>query len=545
VIYSRKIFFFLIVALTILVFSFPGLSSAHAYIVKSFPSENQALNKSPNKVSIEFDEIIQPTFYSIQVLDMRGTQVNSGKGYINSSNGKILESDLQKELPKGIYSIKWRVVSGDGHPIDGLIPFQIGVGSKNQTLLKSKTTGYVPHFDLVLLRLIQYVSGAIFVGLTFFYLSIYPRESLRSTSIEKRYKSVIHLSFVFLWLSILFSLPLQATIEANVSWLNAFDFSILRDVATKTLSGKVWIAQIALLTLLLLTIKRNEKLFLWWASFVLGSCLFLAKAITSHAVATNNLLVDIEFDFLHLLSVSIWIGSLVALVVLLPLNREEEGKLLYQQIVRRFSTWGKVLVFLLVISGVYLSLTYIPTFHALFYTNYGRVLIGKVVLFFIMLVFAWLNSSKGRKSGAEKWGSTLWGELATGVIVLVLAVILTNLPTAASSLGPFKETKSFNNKDTVMVKVGPNVIGQNTFDVILKDKTGKPLTEVQQVSLTFSTERMDMGEYTVNIPKVAEGHFKDRGMYFNMTGKWNVHVHVLTKSLEALDTDFTCVVGSQ
>lgn len=542
--YSRKIFFF-IMTLAILVFSFPGLSSAHAYIVKSFPSENQALDKSPNKVSIEFDEIIQPTFYSIQVLDMRGTQVNSGKGYINSSNGKILESDLHKGLPKGIYSIKWRVVSGDGHPIDGLIPFQIGVGSKNQALLKSKTTGYVPHFDLVLLRFIQYVSGAIFVGLTFFYLSIYPRESLRGTSIEKRYKSVIHLSFLFLWVSILCSLPLQATIEANVSWLNAFDFSILRDVATKTLSGKVWIAQIVLLSLLLLTIKRNEKLFLWWASFVLGSCLFLAKAITSHAVATNNLLVDIEFDFLHLLSVSIWIGSLVALVVLLPLNREEEGKLLYQQIVRRFSTWGKVLVFLLVISGVYLSLTYIPTFHALFYTNYGRVLIGKVVLFFIMLVFAWLNSSKGRKSGAEKWGSTLWGELATGGIVLVLAVILTNLPTAASSLGPFKETKSFNNKDTVTVKVGPNVIGQNTFDVILKDKTGKPLTEVQQVSLTFSTERMDMGEYTVNIPKVAEGHFKDRGMYFNMTGKWNVHVHVLTKSLEALDTDFTCVVGSQ
>jgi copper transport protein len=520
------------------------MSSAHAYIVKSNPSANQSLSKSPVKVSIEFDEIIQPTFYSIQVLDMKGNQVNRDNGKINSSNAKILESDVKQGLPKGIYSIKWRVVSADGHPVDGIIPFQIGLSSKNQPLLKSKTIGYVPHLDLILIRWIQYISGAIFVGLSFFYLSVFPRESLLNTSIEKRYKGVINISFVILWISILFSLPLQATIEANVSWLDAFHLSLLQEIATKTLFGKVWISEIVLLLLLLLTVKRNKKI-LWWASFILGSCLFLAKAITSHAVATTDLLVAIEFDFLHLLSVSIWVGSLVAMVVLLPLNREVEGKNLFLQMVRRFSTWGKGCVFFLVISGVYLGLKYIPTVHALFYTNYGRVLTGKVALFLVMLIFALLNFLKGRRGEAKKWRMTLWGEVTVGIIILFLAVILTNLPTASSSMGPFKETNHFKNEDTVTLKVGPNVIGQNTFDVILKDKAGKPLADIQQASLTFSTERMDMGENTVNLTKASEGHYKIKGMYFNMTGQWKVHVHVLTKSLEDLDTDFNCIVGSQ
>lgn len=542
-IHFRNIVIF-IAAFAILIISLPGASSAHAFIVKSNPSENQSLDKLPNKVSIEFDEIIQPTFYSLQVLDALGNQMNRGNGQINSGNAKVLEADVSRDLPKGIYSIKWRVVSGDGHPVNGIIPFQIGETSKNQPVLKSKTVGYIPHFDLILIRWIQYMSEAVFVGLSFFYLFVYPKESLLNTPIERRYKKIVTISFLFLWASILISLPLQTTIEANVTWLEAFDFSLWRNIITNTLFGKVWISEIIFLSLLLLTIKRNRKL-LWWSSFVLGSCLFIAKAITSHAVATTDFLLAIAFDFLHLLSASIWVGSLIAMAVLLPLNRDKEGRKLFQQVVRRFSNWGKGCVFLLLISGVYLSLKYVPTFHALFYTTYGQVLISKIALFLVMLLLAFLNSLKGRKNEVERWGMTLWGEATIGVIVLVLAVILTNLPTASSSMGPFKETNHFKNNDAVTLKVGPNVIGQNTFEVILKDRTGKPLTDIQQVTLTFSSQSMDMGDNTVNLQKAAEGHYKIQGMYFNMTGQWKVDVHVLTKSLEDLDSSFTCIVGSQ
>jgi copper transport protein len=34
-------------------------------------------------------------------------------------------------------------------------------------------------------------------------------------------------------------------------------------------------------------------------------------------------------------------------------------------------------------------------------------------------------------------------------------------------------------------------------------------------------------------------------MDFNMAGHWNVHVHVLKKDLNTIDTDFSVHVGSQ
>jgi copper transport protein len=69
------------------------------------------------------------------------------------------------------------------------------------------------------------------------------------------------------------------------------------------------------------------------------------------------------------------------------------------------------------------------------------------------------------------------------------------------------------------------------------------MTNIEQVSLTFSSKEMVMGDNTVNVQKKEVGRYQTQGMYLNMAGRWNVHVHVLTKSLEDLDTDFSVLVG--
>lgn len=539
--YSKKIFLF-IFAISITLFSYPGISFAHATIVRSNPAVNQILAHSPEKVSIEFDEHIQSTFYSLKVYDINGNQMNRDDGYIDTRNSSILESDLKKSLPNGVYTIKWRAVSSDGHPVDGLIPFQVGAG-KNLALLKSKTSGYIPQFDLILIRWIQYLSGAIFVGLTFFYLTLLPRESLQNTPLLKRYKKIINLSLAFLGASILLGLPLEATIEAGVSWQGAFRASILKDVVTQTLFGTMWIIDIVLLFLLLFTVKRNKHLFFWWASFILGAFILFTKAITGHANTSKDLLVLIEFDFIHLLSASIWIGSIIAMVILLPMMRQEESKGQYFKMIKGFSTWGKICVLVLVLSGIYISSQFVPTIHSLFSTNYGRVLIGKIILFFVMFLFAFFNNRKGRKEEENKWGFSLWGEIISGLIVLVLAVILTNLPTAYSSLGPINQTNKLNNQYQIQLKVSPNIAGKNSFEVILKDKNSRPLSQIQQVTMTFTDLEMDMGDDTIIIPKDKNGKYKIEGLYFTSSGKWKVHVHALTNSLDNLDTDYNCIVG--
>ena len=61
-----------------------------------------------------------------------------------------------------------------------------------------------------------------------------------------------------------------------------------------------------------------------------------------------------------------------------------------------------ILTAMIILSGIYGSLAYVPTFHSLLYTNYGKVLIGKILLFLMMLVFGAFHFLKGKKNGEIK-----------------------------------------------------------------------------------------------------------------------------------------------
>ncbi|MDP4156495.1 MAG: copper resistance D family protein [Bacillota bacterium] len=303
----------------------------------------------------------------------------------------------------------------------------------------------IPHLDLIMIRWIQYISGAIYIGMLFFYLCILPKGSLQSALMERQYRRVFNFAYVLLFLSIFISLPLEAVIQTNRSWLDVWNLSILKKIITDSTFGQVWPYQF-ILTLLLITFsfrifaKKNN--FFLWIAFIIGITIIILKAITSHAWTAENKILAITMDSLHLVSASIWIGSIIAMITFLPLRKKEEGRIFFRGIVHLFFPWGAFLVFILAVSGVYSSFLYIPTFSSIFHTNYGKVLVGKIILFFIMLLFAFVNSIKARKLKPNGWRFSLWGEAITGLAVLVMAVILTNLLTAMSAPCPFYETKA-------------------------------------------------------------------------------------------------------
>ncbi|MEO2074040.1 MAG: copper resistance CopC/CopD family protein [Bacillus sp. (in: firmicutes)] len=545
--HKRSVLFILI--LNLLVFLYPAFASAHAYIKKSTPSENETILQAPGKVTIEFDEPIQPSYHSVEVFDSKGNRVDQKNEQIDPKNSSIIECDLNNNLPDGTYRIQWRVVSSDGHPVQGVIPFQIGHTSNDSENISQKSKGYTPEWDLLVVRWLQYVSNAGLVGSLLFYLFILQKELRQNLWVNNAVRKIIKVSFLTLCLSIILSLPLQATIESGLSWSKVLNIQVLKEMIENTQFGKTWIIQIdglfllAIFTYLLLKKSLSQP----WAlsiSLLLGMGLLLTKSFTSHAASSTNQFMSLALDFLHLLTASIWIGSLLALVVLVPLSRQVEIKHFYIETIRRFSKWGIILVIVLITTGFWSSLSYIPNPRSLIFTDYGRVLLGKVILLVVMLVFATFNLIKGKRSKETGWRASLWGELTTGIIVLVLSVILTNLPTAMASPGPFKETKKVK-RDRITLEVTPNVIGENSFFLKLTDQKGKPITEIEQATLTFTSLEMDMGKNTKILAKTSNGNYKAKGFDFTMSGDWNVHVHVLTKDLDSIDTDFEVKVGSK
>lgn len=541
----------LMAVISVFVLSYPTFPSAHAYIVKSSPSENEILSQPPKKVFIQFDETIQPSFNSIQVFDSNGKQVDMKNGRINPNNQSIIETDLNGNLPNGTYVIQWKVVSGDGHPVEGVIPFQIGNGNNKESspLNVQKSKGYMPGLDLISIRWLQYISNACFIGILFFSLFVLPKELGQEIRVKNTFGRLIMYSFAALCFSIIISLPLQATIESGLPWTKVINTEVLGDMLTNSVFGKAWSTQIIMMLILwlptfLICYKPFDTKIWVWISFIIAIGILKTKTLTSHAASSENGILAAGMDLFHLLSASIWIGSIIALIALIPLSRKDETKKFYMDAVRRFSKWGIIIVVVLSATGVYGSLLYIPNFRSLLFTDYGRALSGKIILLVIMMAFAAINFIKGKRNSERGIARSLWGELMTGIIVLVLSVILTNLPTAMASPGPIKEAKNVEHGNRITFEATPNVIGNNTFQVTLQDHNGRLIKDIEQVTLTFTSLEMDMGDDTITLKKVKEGIYESQGMNFNMAGQWKVKVHVLTQDLETLDTTFKVFVGS-
>jgi copper transport protein len=99
-------------------------ATAHAQSVKSFPTNNQIVKVAPTSAWIMFNENIltlkgKAKNY-LQVVDSKKQRVDLGDYRISRSKISV---NLGKNLKPGKFQLMYRVVSADGHPLTGSIPF--------------------------------------------------------------------------------------------------------------------------------------------------------------------------------------------------------------------------------------------------------------------------------------------------------------------------------------------------------------------------------------------------------------------------------------
>ncbi len=527
---------------------FPSLASAHAYIIKSTPAENQVFKNSPQRIQIQFDESVQSAFHSLQVLDELGNRVDLRNGNINKENHSILEGSLKPNLPDGNYHIVWKVISSDGHSVNGVIPFSVGKVDSKSTI-SSKPTQSLSNANVMGTYWIEYISLLLFVGLLFFSLFVYKIDKNNRTVAFKNTKGLLLFFYFGILFSVLISLFVETKNYTNGTWPSVFHKNLLMETINNTKFGSVWVIQLLLLIVLANSLymayrKEQKNSFYWWLSaFFIGIFLLLAKAFIGHASMQNDRL-PILFDFIHLLAVSIWLGGLIGISYLLPKIKKEEGNTEnYWKTVQRYSISATISVALLLATGIYASLKYIPNYYSLLHTTYGKVLCGKIILFLVMLVLGLIHLIKGKRS-KNRLGKSVWFELSIGIIVLALSSILTNLPTAMESPGPYSDIKQ-NKGYSISLNTTPNIVGKNTFKIKITDKNHHNVDSIQQVTLTFTNTDMSMGSNTTQAKKASSGVYETQGFYTNMAGHWKVKVHILTNSLDSVDVEFNYIVGSK
>jgi methionine-rich copper-binding protein CopC len=101
-----------------------GPASAHASLVGSDPADGATLDAAPSAITFTFNENIGNPAY-VSVTAPNGTKVDVGdvRATDNTVTAKLPDVDQ-----KGRYTAAYRVVSADGHPVEGTIHYSSTTG---------------------------------------------------------------------------------------------------------------------------------------------------------------------------------------------------------------------------------------------------------------------------------------------------------------------------------------------------------------------------------------------------------------------------------
>lgn len=106
---------------------------AHAELISSNPEANSVIGAAPEVVSLTFGE---------KLIQVEGEEATNQVEVVNSANervdnadyqvtGEVLTVSLKPNLPDDAYKITYRAVSEDGHPIEGIIDFEVSAAAQS------------------------------------------------------------------------------------------------------------------------------------------------------------------------------------------------------------------------------------------------------------------------------------------------------------------------------------------------------------------------------------------------------------------------------
>lgn len=103
-------------------------ASAHDSLVHSTPEADESLATAPESITLTYSGELLVLGDSTQgavvlVLDESGRDWATGDVEVS---GNTVTAAVEPGMPDAGYQVRWQVVSEDGHPISGIVPFTIG-----------------------------------------------------------------------------------------------------------------------------------------------------------------------------------------------------------------------------------------------------------------------------------------------------------------------------------------------------------------------------------------------------------------------------------
>lgn len=100
-----------------------GIAGAHTALTDSDPAKDATLAAPPTAMTLTFSEDLNPAFASVVLNGADGRNWISDPPRVD---GPKLSASVRPDLPgNGVYTVAYRVVSADGHPVSGSFAFTV------------------------------------------------------------------------------------------------------------------------------------------------------------------------------------------------------------------------------------------------------------------------------------------------------------------------------------------------------------------------------------------------------------------------------------
>lgn len=109
---------------TLLLVGLPGAAHAHAQLLRSVPPARAVVSQAPARVELRFSDEVELAFSTFAVVDGAGTRVDLDDAARHPDDPHLVSLGLEPLSP-GTYRVRYRVLSADGHVVDGEYRFTV------------------------------------------------------------------------------------------------------------------------------------------------------------------------------------------------------------------------------------------------------------------------------------------------------------------------------------------------------------------------------------------------------------------------------------
>ena len=446
---------------------------------------------APMRLLLTFSENLLPAFSRLTLLDPTMQPVGIGPLRVDPADARVLQASIDGVLAAGRYTVRWRFVGDDGHPVNGEYVFTVDgrmtpavaepalapTGAMNgrdptpptlpvasgQSWLIPRTEGSstegtetfgVSSPAYVAIRAVQFLSVVLLIGLLTMQLVVLPRIARLDPDVKAFLVEAHASSSVWarraLWAFGVATLARLVAQHAALFGLHThWSSATLGALLMHSPWGSAWMLAVAAAGLGFVAVRRHAGLERMNPALLAVATvgMVLTLSMSGHSSAAVYRTLEVALDMLHVLGAGGWVGSLAVLVVvglpataIIPMGQRHA---VIARVVAAFSPVALGCALALAVTGVFAAWRRLMTLPALWQSPYGQTLLLKLLMLSLVAVIGAFNwryvlPKLGDASATVRlrWSATVELTVAVLVLIVTAALVATPLPVAAISRLP-------------------------------------------------------------------------------------------------------------